>query len=58
MPNCKLKWVACASDKTRLVVKTVCKVKSCSGLPPVYKDLSTHHDWHVKNAIVGSPIWL
>ena len=31
----------------------------CSGSPPaVYQDLSTHHDWPVKNAIVDLPIRL
>ena len=28
----------------------------CSGLPPVYQDLSTRYDWPVKNAIVDFPI--
>ena len=28
----------------------------CSGSPPVYQDLSTHHDWPVKRAIVDLPI--
>ena len=28
----------------------------CSGPPSVYQDLSTRHDWPVKNAIVDLPI--
>ena len=28
----------------------------CSGSPPVYKDLSMHHDWLVKKATVNLPI--
>ena len=30
----------------------------CSGLPPVYQDLSTCHDWPVKKAIVNLPVRL
>ena len=30
----------------------------CSSPPPVQQDLSTHHDWPVKNAIVDLSIWL
>ena len=30
----------------------------CSRPPPVYLDLSTRHDWPVKNAIVDLPIIL
>ena len=30
----------------------------CSGFPPVYQDLSRHHDWPVKKAIVDLPIRL
>ena len=30
----------------------------CSQPPPVFQDLSTHHDWHVKKAIVNLPVRL
>ena len=30
----------------------------CSRPPPVYQDLSTHHDWPVKKAIVNLPVRL
>ena len=28
----------------------------CSGPPPVFQNLSTHHDWPVENTIVDWPI--
>ena len=31
---------------------------TCSGSPPVYQDLSTHHQWSVKKVIVDLPITL
>ena len=33
-------------------------VKCFSGPAPVYQDLSTHHDWPVKKAIVDLPVRL
>ena len=38
--------------------KFICKTapNPCCGSPPVYQDLSTLHDWPVKNAIVDLPI--
>ena len=53
-----LRSLACAADKTKL-----CRLSPfakqhrnpCSGLPAVYQDLSTRHDWSVKNAIVDLP---
>ena len=30
----------------------------CFGPPPVYQDLSTRHDWPIKNAIVDLPMKL
>ena len=30
----------------------------CSQPPPVFQDLSTHHDWRVKKAIVNLPVRL
>ena len=42
---------------TKLLVRSVCEKKSrYPGPPPVYKDLSTRHDWPVKNAFVNLPI--
>ena len=53
-----LRSLACAADKTKL-----CRLSPfakqhrnpCSGPPAVYQDLSTRHDWSVKNAIVDLP---
>ena len=50
--------VACATDETKPLVKSVCESarKSLFWAPPVYHDLSTRHDWSVKKAIVDLPI--
>ena len=49
---------ACATDETKLWLSSSAKQRRspCSRLPPVYKDLSTRHDWPVKNANVDLPI--
>ena len=46
--------VACATEETKPLVKSVCESarKSLFRAPPVYQDLSTRHDWPVKKAIV------
>ena len=48
---------AYATDETKLWLGPSAKPcrNSCSGAPPVYPDLSTRHDWPVKNAIVNLP---
>ena len=50
--------VACATDETKPLVKSVCESarKSLFWAPPLYQDLSTRHDWSVKKAIVDLPI--
>ena len=50
--------VACATDETKPLVKSVCETapKSLFWVPPVNQDLSTRHDWSVKKAIVDLPI--
>ena len=46
--------VGCATDETKLWLSLSAKQcrNPCSGSPPVYQDLSMHHDWPVKKAIV------
>ena len=52
--------LACATEETKLWLSPPAKQRriTCSGPPPVYQDLSTRHDWLVKNAIVDLPIRL
>ena len=52
--------VACSADviKPWLVTSTKQHQNPCSETPTVYQDLSTHHDWPVKNAIVDLSIRL
>ena len=52
--------VACAADETKLWLSPSRKQRRnpCFGPAPVYQDLSTRHDWPVKNAIVDLPIRL
>ena len=42
--------LACATDETKLWSSLSAKQcqNPCSGPPPVYQDLITHHDWLVK----------
>ena len=47
------------TDGTKLLVRSVCEKKILFlGPPPVYQDLSTCHDWPVKDALVYLPIRL
>ena len=50
--------VACAADETNLRLSPSAKQRrySFSEPPPVYRDLSTRHDWPVKKAIFDLPI--
>ena len=50
--------LVCAADVTKLWLSLSVKQcqNHCSGSPPVFQDLSTHHDWPVKKAIVDLPI--
>ena len=52
--------VACSTDDTKLWLTPSANQRRnpCSGSPPVYQDLSTRHDWSVKNPIVDLPIRL
>ena len=53
-----LRSLACAADKTKLRrLRPFAKQhrNPCSGPPAVNQDLSTRHDWSVKNAIVDLP---
>ena len=58
--------IACATDGaqggggTKLLVKSVCEsaAKSLFWAPACVQDLSTRHDWPVKNATVDLPISL
>ena len=52
-------WIiARAADETQLWLSSSTKQRRnpCSGSPPVYVNLSTRHDWPVKNAMVDLPI--
>ena len=42
--------VVCVTEETKLRLSPSAKQRQnpCSGPPPVYKDLSTRHDWPVK----------
>ena len=46
--------LTCATDEPKLWLSPSVKQHQnpCSGPLPVYQDLSMHHDWPVKNAIV------
>ena len=46
--------VVYVTEETKLRLSPSAKQRQnpCSGPPPVYKDLSTRHDWPVKKAIV------
>ena len=50
--------VTCTTDGTKLWWSPSTKQRRnpCFRPPPVYQDLSTRHDWLVKNAIVDLPI--
>ena len=50
--------IPCTADETKLWSSPSAKQRRnlCSGPPAVYKDLSTCHDWPVKNVIVDLPI--
>ena len=50
--------VSCAAEETNLRLSPSAKQSrySFSGLPPVYQDLRTRHDWLLKKAIVDLPI--
>ena len=53
-----LRSLACAADKTKLRrLSPFAKQhrNPCSGPPAVNQDLSTRHDWSVKNATVDLP---
>ena len=52
--------LACATEETKLWLSRSAKQRrnTRSGPPPVYQDLSTRHDWLVKNAIVDLPVRL
>ena len=52
--------VASTTDETEIWLSLSAKQcwNPCSGSPPVYQDLSMHHDWLVKKAIVDLPIRL
>ena len=54
------KTVAYATDETKVWLSPSVKERRnpCSRSPTVYLDLSTRHDWPVKNAIVDLPIRL
>ena len=43
------KQLACATEETKLWLSPSAKQRRnpCSGLPPVYQDLSTRYDWPV-----------
>ena len=45
--------LACATDETKLWSSPSAKKcqNPCSGLPPVYQDFITHHDWLVKKKL-------
>ena len=51
-------WCSLHHRQNYSLVKSVCKtaLKSLFWAPPVYQDLTTLHDWPVKNAIVCLPI--
>ena len=49
--------VICARDETKLWL-SLSAPKSLFWDPPVYQDLSTHHDWSVKKGMVDLPISL
>ena len=46
--------LTCSAEETKLWLSPSAKQcrNPCSGPPPVYQDLSTHHDWPVKQATV------
>ena len=50
--------IPCTADETKLWSSPSAKQRwnLCSGPPAVYQDLSTCHDWPVKNVIVDLPI--
>ena len=50
---------ACATDQTKLLVKSVCVTapKSLSWTPHVYQDVSTRHDWSVKKTFAHRPFY-
>ena len=51
--------MTCVTHGTKLLVRSVCEKKNpFSGPPLVYQDLSMHHDWPVKKAIVDLPLRL
>ena len=62
--NLPIKEGAWATDETKplIIIKSVCKTvpKSLFWAPPapVYQDLSMHHDWSIKKAILDLPIRL
>ena len=53
-------FVACATDKTKLRLSPSTKQHQnpCCRVPPVYLDLSSHHDWSVEKVIDDLPIRL
>ena len=53
-------FAPCATDGSKLLIKSIYRTapKSLFWAPAVYQDLSLHHDWPVKNAIVGLPVRL
>ena len=53
-------FAPCATDGSKLLIKSIYGTapKSLFWAPAVYQDLSLHHDWPVKNAIVGLPVRL
>ena len=54
-----IRWLACATDETKTLVKSVCETALKSlfwTYTLVYQDLSTRHDWPFKKAIVDLPI--
>ena len=46
------------TEGTKVLVRSVCEKNPFPGPPPVYQDLSTRHDWPVKDALVYLPIRL
>ena len=52
--------VACITDGTNLYLSLSAKQRRNPGCrtPPVYQDLSTRHDWPIKNTTVDLPIRL
>ena len=56
--HCAYFDIACATDETKVWFSPSAKQSRNLGFgpPPVWQDLSRHHDWSVKNAIVDLPI--